>query len=74
MTHLIDRQGNVKSVDGMRIRMRDPIDGGRILRDKSREELFEWCGENCSGAYWVGMGFAEFEREQDATLFRLVWS
>lgn len=73
MTYLVDRHGGEHHVDGIRIRIRDPIDNGLVLRNSTREELFAWCGENCSGAYWVGMGFAEFELEQDATLFRLVW-
>lgn len=73
MAYLIDSHGNERHVVGTRIMIRDPIDGGSVLRDSSREELFAWCGKNCSGAYWVGMGFAEFELEQDAILFRMAW-
>lgn len=73
MTYLVDRDGNERHVSGTRVSIRDPIDGGYILRDSSREELFEWCRSNCSGAYWVGMGFVEMEMEQDVILFRLAW-
>lgn len=73
MTYLVDRHGNERHVEGIRIYIRDPVDGGSILRNGSREELFEWCGENCLGAYWIGMGFGEFELEQDAMLFRMTW-
>lgn len=57
-----------------RIFVRDPIDGGLVLRSESREEMFEWCEENCRARYWIGMGFASFEDEDDSILFRLRWS
>ena len=51
-----------------RLWVRDPIDGGRILRDSSREMLFGWCDEHCQGRFWVGMGFMDFELDEDYVL------
>lgn len=73
MTYLVDRHGQEKHVASTKVYLRDPIDGGRILRNDTRDSLFEWCGQNCEGAYWVGMGFAEFELEQDLLLFKMRW-
>lgn len=60
--------------DVPRIYISDPVDGGPILRDESREMLFKWCEENCQGSYWIGMGFGQFELDEDALLFKLRWS
>jgi hypothetical protein len=57
----------------VRIYVRDPVDRGVILRDNSRDELFAWCRTNCQGRFWVGMGFGQFELEEDAMLFALRW-
>ncbi len=59
---------------GIKIKVRDPIDHGSILRESSRDLLFEWCQENCEGHYWIGMGFGEFELESDSILFMLRWT
>jgi hypothetical protein len=53
--------------------VRDPIDGGRVLRDASRDQMFEWCEANCTGRYWIGMGFGRFELADDALLFSMRW-
>jgi hypothetical protein len=58
---------------GTRVYIRDPIDRGSVLRNDSRDAIFEWCEENCQGKYWVGMGFGQFELEDDVTLFKLRW-
>lgn len=58
---------------GIMVWLNDPVDGGRILRDESRDMLFDWCSLQCRGRYWIGMGFARFELEEDALLFRLSW-
>jgi hypothetical protein len=63
----------VQASDPIRIRISDPIDGGSILREDSRDVLFEWCLDNCKDGYWIGMGFGLFESEDDALLFRLRW-
>jgi hypothetical protein len=51
-----------------RLWIKDPVDGGLILRDSSREMLFKWCEEHCQSRYWVGMGFIDFESENDFVL------
>lgn len=56
-----------------RIYIRDPVDGGSVLRNNSRDEIFDWCEENCKGRYWIGMGFGQFELECDQILFKLRW-
>ena len=53
--------------------VKDPIDGGSVLRNESRDLIFDWCKENCKGSYWIGMGFGMFETDNDATLFILTW-
>jgi hypothetical protein len=58
---------------GLTIRIKDPIDSGRILRAESRDRLFAWCDTNCQGRFWVGMGFGRFELKDDAVLFELSW-
>lgn len=57
----------------IRVYIRDPIDKGIILRSNTRDELFLWCRQNCRGRYWIGMGFGQFELEDDAILFSLCW-
>lgn len=57
----------------IRIYVGDPKDGLKVLRDKSRDELFDWCKNNCRGRFWIGMGFGQFEMEEDAVLFSLTW-
>ena len=59
---------------GIMVWLDDPIDGGRILRDESRDMLFDWCRDHCRGRFWVGMGFGRFEYEDDALLFRFRWA
>ncbi len=61
------------SINAIRIYINDPIDNGKTLRDSSRDMFFNWCEEHCIGKYWVGMGFCEFELEDDVTLFKLTW-
>ena len=75
MTYLIDKHGDQVdcSAESVRIYVRDPNDGSRILRNNSRDMLFEWCRENCSGGYWIGMGFGQFELGNDAVLFKMRW-
>jgi hypothetical protein len=51
-----------------RLWVKDPVDGGKVLKNSSRDILFEWCDKNCSGRYWVGMGFIDFELVSDYTL------
>jgi hypothetical protein len=51
-----------------RLWVKDPIDGERTLRDSSRDILFNWCDENCQGRFWVGMGFMDFELDDDYVL------
>lgn len=58
---------------GTRVWVRDPVDGGKVLRDESRDQLFLWCADNCQGRFWIGMGFGKFELEEDALLFNLRW-
>jgi hypothetical protein len=71
---LVDRL--LLSYDGQRWRVwvKDPIDGGSVLREASRNDMFEWCEHSCRGRYWIGIGFGDFEHEDDATLFRMRWS
>lgn len=72
---LVHRDGHMfEMCDPIRIQIVDPLDGGRILRNDSRDMLFDWCLGNCRGGYWVGMGFGLFELEDDALLFRLRWA
>ena len=59
--------------EGIRVYVRDPIDQGKVFRNKTRDMFFDWCNENCTGRYWVGMGFGMFELQDDATLFKLRW-
>jgi len=54
--------------------VKDPVDGGQVLRNETRNIMFDWCYENCQGKYWIGMGFGRFELDQDAVLFRLTWA
>lgn len=58
---------------GIMVWLDDPVDGGKVLRDESRDMLFDWCEESCRGRFWVGMGFGRFEFEDDALLFKLRW-
>jgi hypothetical protein len=58
---------------GTQIFVRDPIDGGKVLREESRNKLFEWCETNCHGRYWVGMGFVRLELDEDVILFKMIW-
>lgn len=53
--------------------VRDPVDNGRVLRDQTRNAMFEWCKQNCKGRYWIGMGFGQFEDPDDVLLFKLRW-
>jgi len=53
--------------------IKDPVDGGKILRNDSRDMLFDWCETHCQGKFWIGMGFGQFELESDAALFLLTW-
>lgn len=55
------------------IYIKDPVDGGRVLRNTSRDEIFAWCEEHCTGKYWIGMGFGIFELECDEVLFKMRW-
>ena len=59
--------------DGIQVYVNDPVDGHKVFRNLSRDMLFDWCEENCTGRYWVGMGFGKFELQDDATLFKLRW-
>jgi len=54
--------------------IKDPVDGGRVLRNDSRDKIFAWCKQHCNGDYWIGMGFGMFELDSDAALFLLRWS
>lgn len=56
-----------------RLWVRDPINGHRILQENSRDKLFNWCAENCTGDYWVGMGYMDFELEEDFVLAVLTY-
>ena len=58
---------------GIQLFVKDPTDGGNILRDENRNMFFEWCEHHCKGRYWVGMGFVRLELDEDVTLFRLTW-
>ncbi len=53
--------------------IKDPIDGGRVLRNDSRDKIFAWCKQHCKDDYWIGMGFGQFKSEKDAALFLLRW-
>lgn len=53
--------------------IRDPVDGGFILRNESRDKIFIWCEKHCEDSYWIGMGFGQFKSEKDAALFLLRW-
>ena len=59
--------------DAKRYYIKDPIDGGRILRNESRRQLQNWCEKHCEDRYWIGMGFGQFKSEKDAALFLLRW-
>lgn len=59
---------------GIMVWIRDPIDHGNILRDESRDMLFDWCEQTCRGRFWIGMGFGRFEYDDDALMFRLRWA
>ncbi len=60
--------------DAKRYYIKDPIDGGRILRNESRDKIFIWCKQHCEDDYWIGMGFGQFKSEKDAALFLMRWS
>lgn len=60
--------------NGIKVKVRDPVDNYPILQEDSRSLLFKWCEDNCRGRFWIGMGFGKFELEEDATLFRLTWT
>lgn len=72
---LMDREGTIWYTPKapIRIYVCDPTDRGRILRDANRELLFDWCRDNCQGRFWVGMGFGQFDLEEDAAMFALRW-
>ncbi len=53
--------------------IKDPVDGGRVLRNDSRDKIFAWCKQHCKDDYWIGMGFGQFKSEKDAALFLLRW-
>lgn len=54
-----------------RLWINDPIDGSAILRESSRQMFDNWCEEHCSGRFWVGMGFIDFELQEDWALATL---
>lgn len=56
------------------IRVCDPIDQQHLLRESTRNQMFDWCYKNCEGRFWITMGSGQFELAQDATLFALRWS
>lgn len=58
---------------GTQIFVKDPVDNGKVLREENRAVLFEWCETNCSGRYWVGMGFVRLELNEDIVLFKMRW-
>ena len=60
--------------DAKRYYIKDPIDGGRVLRNDSRDRIWGWCEKHCEDAYWIGLGFGMFKSEKDAALFLLRWS
>jgi hypothetical protein len=60
--------------DVIKIYIRDPVDNGTILRNNSRDMLFLWCKENCQGRFWIGMGFGQFEFNEDSIIFKLRWA
>lgn len=60
--------------DAKRYYIKDPVDGGRILRNDSRVEIMRWCNQHCKDRYWIGMGFGQFKSEKDAALFLMRWS
>lgn len=72
---LIDRKGKIKITSDapIRIYVRDPTDNRPVIREANRTMLFEWCKENCRGRFWIGMGFGQFEIEEDAAMFALRW-
>lgn len=71
---LTDREDNISfGNEAIRIYVRDPTDRGRVLRESNRDILFAWCRENCRGRFWIGMGFGQFELEEDAVAFSLRW-
>lgn len=78
--NIVDIMNNYKSDRlifgevGNKVVVRDPIDNSHVFSDSTRDMLFNWCDENCTGRYWVGMGFGMFELQEDATLFKLRWS
>jgi hypothetical protein len=55
-----------------RLWLRDPIDGTRVLRESTRDDLFDWCEQHCSGRFWVGMGFMDFELDEDYVLASMI--
>lgn len=59
--------------DAKRYYIKDPVDGGNVLRGESRDKVFAWCEQYCEDAYWIGMGFGMFKSEKDAALFLLRW-
>ena len=75
MTILFNKHGSKLLIKGysINVSVRDPVDHGRVLRETSRNQMFEWCHENCEGHYWIGMGYGEFDLPNDATLFKLRW-
>ena len=54
--------------------IRDPVDGGKVLRNESRDTIWAWCEEYCKGEFWIGMGWGSFKLERDAVMFLLRWS
>ena len=56
-----------------RVYIKDPTDGGNVLRNDNREMLFQWCNINCKGKFWIGMGFGKFEYDEDRILFTMTW-
>jgi hypothetical protein len=59
--------------DGIKVQVVDPIDGGPVLRNDSRDHMFDWCADNCRGKFWIGMGFGRFELQKDAVAFSMRW-
>ena len=57
-----------------RLWVRDPVDGSHVLCNVSRDKFFDWCELYCIGRYWVGMGFIDFELEDDYAFALLVHS
>jgi hypothetical protein len=55
-----------------RLWIRDPVDGGKILREETKDVLFDWCDNHCVGRFRVGMGFIDFELDEDYVMATMV--